>query len=398
MPTLAMNKLYHLLLLNVLLFPLFCMVSCEADDQLPVILPEKTVLIYMVADNNLSNSSIANIDSLLAGITRYGTGQNNILVYLDNTRGLPTLLRLYKNEKGAGVSETIKEYPEQNSISPSVMSSVLADMENLFPAQSYGLVLWSHGYGWLPAVRNTKAPSTRWFGQDDNNQMNISELADALSYAPKFDYILFDACFMAGVEVAYELRYYTDYFIASPAEVLSAGFPYSRLVPYLLGSGQANSINLASTYFNWYNEQTGWYRSATISCVKCAEMDSFAAATRTLIGASLPLINALDVSKIQNLDSYSPHLFFDFAHLTESFSSSPGYAEFKEQFSKTIIYSACTQSITTISSAGFVTRINPISFGGIGCFIPQQATGIYNESFRQSAWYMAAGWNLTIWK
>lgn len=33
---------------------------------------------------------------------------------------------------------------------------------------------------------------------------------------------------MGGIEVAYELRNKTDYMIASPAEVISNGFPYEK--------------------------------------------------------------------------------------------------------------------------------------------------------------------------
>ena len=43
--------------------------------------------------------------------------------------------------------------------------------------------------------------------------MNISEFVEILEVTPHFDFILFDACFMQSVEVAYELRDYTDYCI-----------------------------------------------------------------------------------------------------------------------------------------------------------------------------------------
>ena len=64
-----------------------------------------------------------------------------------------------------------------------------------YPADSYGVVFWSHGDGWLPYNN----PSTRWWGQDTgngDNRMNIPDLNEALSVAPHFDFILFDACYM----------------------------------------------------------------------------------------------------------------------------------------------------------------------------------------------------------
>ena len=48
--------------------------------------------------------------------------------------------------------------------------------------------------------------------------MNIEDLKSVLQKAPHFDFIMFDACFMQSVEVAYELRDYCDYYIGFPAE------------------------------------------------------------------------------------------------------------------------------------------------------------------------------------
>ena len=48
---------------------------------------------------------------------------------------------------------------------------------------------------------------------------------------PHFDFIMFDACFMMSVEVAYEVRNYTDYYIGSPTENPGPGAPYDKVVP-----------------------------------------------------------------------------------------------------------------------------------------------------------------------
>lgn len=80
------------------------------------------------------------------------------------------------------------------------------------------MVYWSHGEGWIPYP----VTSTRWVGQDTGDgdkRMNISALASVLDEIPHLDFLLFDACFMQSVEVAYELRSYTDYFLASPTEI-----------------------------------------------------------------------------------------------------------------------------------------------------------------------------------
>jgi len=81
------------------------------------------------------------------------------------------------------------------------MKQVLNDIIQMYPAQEYGLILWSHGTSWLPA-----GSSLRSFGEDSGEQMNIPDLAENLPI--KFDFILFDACLMVSVEVVYDgIRY-----------------------------------------------------------------------------------------------------------------------------------------------------------------------------------------------
>lgn len=71
--------------------------------------------------------------------------------------------------------------------------------------------------------------TTRFIGGTyPETQIETTDLADAMADAGfHTEYILFDACYMSSVEVAYELKDVTHYLIASPTEVLSYGFPTS---------------------------------------------------------------------------------------------------------------------------------------------------------------------------
>ena len=62
--------------------------------------------------------------------------------------------------------------------------------------------------------------------------MEITELNEALE-GFHFDFMLFDACYMSGIECAYELKDKTDYLLGSPTEVLARGFPYEDFLPAL---------------------------------------------------------------------------------------------------------------------------------------------------------------------
>ena len=93
------------------------------------------------------------------------------------------------------------------------MKQVLNDIIQMYPAQEYRLILWSHGTSWLPA-----GSSLRSFGEDSGKQMNIPDLAENLPI--KFDFILFDACLMGSVEVVYELKEKANFIISSSTETI----------------------------------------------------------------------------------------------------------------------------------------------------------------------------------
>ena len=230
-------------LLSFILF-----VSCSKDDE--VFVPvDRTIIIYMAADNDLSEDAWDNIREIQDGYRESGA---NLLVFIDSAEDAPHILKI-----GRGSSTRVKTYPEFNSADAAQMERVLNDIVEMYPAASYGLVLWSHGTSWLPAGSHLKS-----FGEDNGRQMNITALASSLPI--RFDFILMDACLMGSVEVAYELRNKTDFIIASPTEIIYTGFPYVQIISELLRA-KPDFDKVAEEYINFYNQLSGAYRSATIS-------------------------------------------------------------------------------------------------------------------------------------
>lgn len=124
------------------------------------------------------------------------------------------------------MQQVIATYESRNSVDVSNMKEVVNTAFSEYPAQSYGLVLWSHGEGWL----EYQNPKTRWWGQDTGGKdyrMNLSDLNDVLRNTPHLNFLLFDACFMQSVEVVYELKAHADYIIGSPTEI-PAPVPHIR--------------------------------------------------------------------------------------------------------------------------------------------------------------------------
>ena len=236
-----MGKIYRCLLLLTLAFFTF---ACEKDDDFPAPDVDRTVLVYLASDNNLYRFALQNLNDMKSAMKGL---DGNLLVYIDELNGTSRLSKIESD----GTERVIETYGKENSASAAVLRRVVDRALTLYPAESYGLILWSHGMGWIPAgieeagassglffPRDSEAyPVTKHFGADTENgssvHMEISDLAAALPDDLTFDFILFDACFMGGVEVLYEMRHAAHYLIASPAEILGSGFPYDRIIPLI---------------------------------------------------------------------------------------------------------------------------------------------------------------------
>ena len=124
--------------------------SQEHEDTLETT-DNRTILVYMAAQNSLDWAAEDDLAEMREGMESVAAG-NHLLVYYDAYEGLPSILHFYKDQAGHVCEEVIYEYAEQDASSVTVerMSDVFARAFEACPAESYGLVLWSHGDGWVP--------------------------------------------------------------------------------------------------------------------------------------------------------------------------------------------------------------------------------------------------------
>lgn len=312
---------------------------------------QKTVLVYMVANNNLSSNAENNLSSMKGG---YIPSDDNLLVYMHLSNSTPVLLRLHKDGSGAVVQDTVYRFPAHNSADAKSLSSVLKVSQTMFPAQEYGLVLWSHGTGWLPEGYYTKS-----FGADEGKEMDVKDLAAALPC--RMDFVLFDACLMGGIEVAYELKDSVDYVISSPAEILSQGFPYSKIMQHIFRTPMELE-SVAKEYFDHYNGQSGSMRSATISVVKCSELDAVASETAKILKEYGGNIGEVDTLAVQRYYRGTKHWFYDFGNYISELSGGND-AQFQAALAKAVVYKATTPYFLEIA-------IDQKRYSGLSTYIP----------------------------
>ena len=317
-------------LLKTLFFSLsFLCIACGGEDEpTPPAKkqPQRTVLAYIVSDNSLNSFSDSDINEMLEGIKSVDTEVNNLLVYVDGN-STPVLYSITKDKKGNATKEIIREYEEQVSTLPQVMSEVCTKVFTDYPAKSYGLIYWSHGEGWKPMP----LPTTRWIGQDKGGEStdytNIDELKSVLASVPHLDFLLFDACLMMSIEVAYELRNEVDYIVASPTEIPGPGAPYDVIVPAMFNE-EIPSIAIAKAYYNAYNaiyddgkgnSDSHWTAGVSIGVLQTTALKTFA----TITSRALSKANNINLSAIKST-------IFDYDQRSKSSSSRIGYYDMKQ--------------------------------------------------------------------
>ena len=338
-----------------LAFVALVLMSCDPIGKNPPEFEtkEKTVLIYMVANNNLSSNATSNIDDLKAG---YIPEDGNLIVYLHDTKNIPILLQLHKGTEGRIIQDTVYRFPIRNSAEPETLKSVMAVTKTMFPAKEYGMFLWSHGTGWRPDGYY----STKSFGSEDGVEMDIKDLVNALPY--KLSFVVFDACLMGSIEVAYQMKDSVEYVVSSPTEILSDGFPYGRIMEHIFRT-PTDLQSVAKEYYDHYNSQNGSIRSATISVVKTKALEDVAAAAAPVFEKYRDNIKTLSQYSLQRYYRENKKWFFDFGDFIKKLAGDQEAAPVIEALDKAVIYKAATPEFLGV-------KIDPDRYSGLSTYIP----------------------------
>lgn len=371
--------------------------SCnKQDDDVPVD-KVRTVLVYIVAQNSLSGFAAVDYNEIKEGLKNMDLAVCNMLVYMDDYSG-SYLIHLSKDKSGNIVEDTIAQYKEQNSLDVAFMKETISDAFRKYPADGYGLVLWSHGDGWIPKS------TMRWWGQDGSNYLDISELHDVLQSVPHLDFLFFDACFMESVEVAYELRDCADYLIGSPTEIPGPGAPYNLVVPQFFVKKDV-AVAIASTYYEYYREKydggaglsnSNWTAGSSIGVLKCSELEQLAAVTAKLLPNYIKDKETIDVSGIMGYDKRSTKYYYDLERLIYKLTGgNSDYAEWKSAFDAAMVYWQTTPKNYSAFGKGMFNM--DMEAGGLSTYVPQSSGTAINLFYQRLKWYKAAGWDQTGW-
>ncbi|MCI1640252.1 MAG: clostripain-related cysteine peptidase [Bacteroidales bacterium] len=450
------NILYKTIQITTLIIAAGVMFSCSKDDDFHIkgtdsfsdqkdlgsrgTSPEtrKVLILYSAGYNSLSSYLAEDIEDLetgyLPGDARY---DDVILIFSKKTvsygnyttQTSPYLIRLYKDESGKAVMDTVLTMDSGTIASSTVtMKKVLTYIKENFPARSYGMIFSSHATGWLPpgyysnssyyesesyspyatfstikesgeipvpyimpqtdplapAVKS-RSIETKSIGQDllyKNGgyltyEINLKDIAAAIPM--HFDYILFDACLMGGIETAYELKDVCSEIGFSQTEVLAEGFDYSNITSYLLKEETPDPESVCRDYFEYYNAKSDQYRSATVSLVNCSGLDSLADVCKRIFEDNRAAIAALDPSEVQGYFRFDKHWFYDLKDIaSKAGASQKELDDLQNALDYCILYKNATPS--------FIDSFDITSYSGLSMYLPCNGSSVLDNYYKLLAW------------
>ena len=285
-----------------------------------------TFMVYLAADNNLEPFGIEDFNEMeMVG----SSNDLNILVQIDrspqydNTNGDWADTRRYRilqdNDSNAFTSPVVQNLGEVNTGDPQALVDFINWAKQNYPAQRYCLVLWDHGGGWRNRVGNSKglrvvdAPlppgagllsglvrtqqgtssatkpvfrnpfEAGWgpkkdvcYDDTDNDHLSSNEVAAALQSAGgAIDIVGYDACLMAMLENAYEIRSLANYLVGSEELEPGEGWPYDLVLPPLKAAPSMDAAtfarNIVQKYGEFYASRSG--SDQTLSALDLAQLD-----------------------------------------------------------------------------------------------------------------------------
>lgn len=356
------------------------------------------VLLYMgLANNNLGVNIEKNLKTLAMSDIPLAFGNKAFLAYV-HIKGdpfSPALVRFKSGWDGETVCDTLKRWPAGTvSTSETTISEVIDYVGENFKSDHYGLVLSSHGTGWLPEGyynSGEKAVPTS-FGSEKNGSETVELSITGLRHSLEkmhFDYIVFDACLMGGVETAYELKDICDYVIASSAEILDEGMDYKTLTRCFLSEGDYLFEEYCDSYVDMYRHNGGddepwrFSESATISVTDCSGLDNLAEVCKNIFDKHREtLMHSLDGNLVQGFFRYGHHWFYDLEDILVKVPVTEAErASLQNALKGCVIAKGCTERL--------FEDIEVKAFCGLTMYLPSMGSGTLNGFYSTLAWNKA---------
>ena len=369
--------------------------------------------------NSLSGYLATDLEELESSYVPSGKyASENVLVVISRigfskAEAVPTVMyRAYRDKNGNVVKDTLRTWGGTVPLfGESTLKDALTTIVDEFPGSHYGMVISSHATGYLPdgyykdpeayershplkasalSLRKGRPgiegevfppipeyPAVKSIGQDEESnsavEMEIRAFRDAIPCY--FDYILFDACLMATVEVAYELRDKAGIIGFSPTEILADGFDYKMLTSRLLKE-TPDPVQVCRDYFNQYAGKSDG--GATISAVNTEHLEELASVCSTLFQKYRDEISAVNAGNVQRYYRMERHFFYDLRDiLAKSGVSAEDLKSLDDVLEKVVIYKEHTPFFLSIP-------IGENTYSGLSMYLPAKGTAVLDKFYMEN--------------
>ena len=234
-----------------------------------------TIMIYIIGSDLESEGGYASEDLIEIMNSSIDTDKHNVLVYIGGSfnwqlEGIsPRRNETFILQDGSLVK--LKSDRSSDMAASRTLQDFLVYSTQNYPAEKYGLVLWSHGGG--PLVG---------YGLDEktHNTMSIREIKKALEntgFGPdsKLELLGFDACLMSSLEVSLLMSSCVEFVVASQDNEPGWGWDYSWLDTVNdTNSGKKLGMSIVNKFMaasEKYDTEDSY--SLTLSCVDLSYAD-----------------------------------------------------------------------------------------------------------------------------
>lgn len=373
----------HILYFLVLLVAALSASSCTEEGPDTDSINKQTILVFMPWTGTANGSQglysyfKQNLDSIESAIIKAGQMNGRALVFLSSSANKSSLYEItLVNNK---IQHTpIKEYSGNSYTTADGITQLLNDVKSTAYALNYAMVISSHGMGWTfkddwnnypysaKPRRNADGLSnstgkhvpyypTRFYGSVDDISdygTDIESLETGIRNAGmKMQFILFDDCYMANVETAYQLKDVTNFLIGSTSEVMVQGMPYQTMWT-ALASPTPTYATITDAFYKFYSN----YRPpcGTLSAIDCRQMDKLAELMKQI--NSKFKFDSSKLDSIQVLDGFSKSIFYDMKDYVDSLCTDKDLLnDFNSAFKQ------ATKS--TVHTDSIYSAINPLEGG-----------------------------------
>lgn len=367
----------------------------------------KTLLVYMMAENSLSNYAALDVAEIFECVPEIPR-DCRLFVYVDNKEH-PMLTHYFSLTNGdAGNSNHVLFGNDVCSSDTAVLGKVLDYIFCEFPTETLDIIMWSHGSGWLRGPLSAAPQRSIGIDNGENSNSNsitttieVEELAALLKRQPaKVNRLMFDACFMQCAESAYALRGAAEWIIASPAEIPGDGALYSTIVPCFFFSD--GPVEIIDSYISAYeNEPAG----AVLSAVRADAMQHLADMTYSLVVKYFNVDKKRDYADVfaylpggkYTSDTAYPS-YYDMNAVMSKYLTVGEYIEWRKAFDNAVVYVAASQKWYSML-CGKMIAYDVHACGAMSMYMPQRyaRNDKFNADFRTTEWYSAVGWEAAGW-